>query len=207
MIHQDSMIDPDVRIGARTKVWEQARIREGASIGTDCVVGRGAYIDVGVTIGDRVKVQNNALLYHGVSVASSVFVGPGAIVTNDRMPRSVTARGSLAGAGEWTLTTTRLEEGSSIGAGAIVVAGNHIGRWATVGAGAVVTHVVPDHALVAGNPARRLGWVCRCGQRLVDQDDQPHAASAAGEAVCPECRRTYVINGDDCQETPTWGTR
>ncbi len=201
MIHQDAMLDPDVRIGARTKVWEQARIREGASLGEDCVVGRGAFIDAGVPIGDRVKIQNNALVYHGVTVASSVFIGPGAILTNDRMPRSVSADGSLAGAEDWTLTSTRLGEGSSIGAGAIVVAGSDVGRWATVGAGAVVTRPVPDHALVVGNPARRLGWVCLCGQRLTKADGGPLHGTDEGAARCPACGRDYDIVGERCIET------
>ncbi len=164
MIHPSADVAADARIGARTRIWDMARVREKAVIGDDCIVGRGAYIDFGVHIGDRVKIQNNALVYHGVSVASGVFIGPAAVLTNDRFPRSITADGALAGADDWTVSEIHLAEGCSVGAGAVVVAGCDVGRFATVGAGAVVTRSVPEHALVAGNPARLLGWVCACGQ-------------------------------------------
>lgn len=206
MIDRDAVVDPDVQIGPGTKVWEEVRIREGATIGSDCVIGRGVYIDAGVPIGDRVKIQNNALVYHGVSVASAVFIGPAAVLTNDRAPRSVASDGSLAGAEDWTLTETLLDEGCSVGAGAVVVAGNDIGRYAMVGAGSVVTHAVPPHALVAGNPARRLGWVCRCGQRLVSGDGRPLRGTAQGGAACPACERRYVVNQDTCLEVNDGGT-
>ena len=142
-------------------------MRTRARIGAECVIGRDAFIDEGVEIGDRVKIQNAALVYHGVTVEDGVFIGPNAILTNDRFPRSITATGELARADDWVVSPIRLRTGASIGAGAVVVAGRDVGRFATVGAGAVVTRSVPDHALVAGNPARRIGWVCACGRRLV----------------------------------------
>ena len=206
VIHPDALIDDGVHIGARTTIWEQARVREGARIGDDCVVGRGAYIDAGVPIGDRVKIQNNALIYHGVSVASAVFIGPAAVLTNDRVPRSVTGDGQLAHALDWTLTETRLGEGCSIGAGVVVIAGSDIGDYAMVGAGSVVTRVVPAHALVAGNPARQLGWTCRCGQRLVGPDGEVLPGGATGQARCPACSRPYAIDGDRCQAQAGDGT-
>ena len=198
MIHPDADVAPDARIGARTKVWDLARVREAAVIGSDCIVGRGAYVDAGVTVGDRVKIQNNALVYHGVDVASAVFIGPAAVLTNDRAPRSVTADGALASAEDWTVTSTKLHEGCSIGAAAVVVAGSDIGRYATVGAGAVVTRAVPDHALVVGNPARRLGWVCACGRRLTDESGAPVGAEHAGRATCTHDGSEYLITDDEC---------
>ncbi len=199
MIHPSADVAADARIGARTRIWDMARVREKAVIGDDCIVGRGAYIDFGVHIGDRVKIQNNALVYHGVSVASGVFIGPAAVLTNDRFPRSITADGALAGADDWTVSEIHLAEGCSVGAGAVVVAGCDVGRFATVGAGAVVTRSVPEHALVAGNPARLLGWVCACGQRLVDDSGKPIGPLHAGTAHCPRDGIGFTVGDGACR--------
>jgi serine acetyltransferase len=142
-------------------------------------------------------------VYHGVTVEDGVFIGPNAILTNDRFPRSITATGELAGAADWVVSPILLRTGASIGAGAVVVAGHDVGRFATVGAGAVVTRDVPDFALVAGNPARRLGWVCACGRRLVDMAGTPIAAASVGEASCPACGARYSIDIDRCVPQPT----
>ena len=142
-----------------------------------------------MVIGDRVKIQNAALIYHGVTVDDGVFIGPNAILTNDRFPRSITAGGDLARGDDWVVSPIRLRTGASIGAGAVVVAGLDVGRFATVGAGAVVTRDVPDHALVVGNPARRLGWVCACGQRLLDRDRTSDAGRRFGRR---SLRRVWV---------------
>jgi acetyltransferase-like isoleucine patch superfamily enzyme len=197
-IHPDAEVSPGVVIGERTRVWDRARVREGVVIGSDCIIGRGAYLDEGVRIGDRVKIQNNALVYHGVHVASGVFIGPAAILTNDRFPRSVTATGALASAEDWVVSDSFLEEGCSIGAGAVVVAGCTIGTFATVGAGAVVTRDVPGHCLVVGNPARALGWVCRCGQRLVDEHQRPVPGEHEGKVVCPRDGSVFVVSSNGC---------
>lgn len=208
-IHPTADLEADVRIGAGTSVWHRAQVRTGAVIGSDCVIGRDAFIDEGVEIGSRVKIQNAALVYHGVTVEDGVFIGPGAILTNDRYPRAITATGDLARADDWTVSPIVLRHGSSIGAGAVVVAGREVGAFATVGAGAVVTHDVPSHALVAGNPARRLGWMCACGVRLLDDEGNPAAASPPHyarhpEMHCPSCRRTYlyVPDADALEERP-----
>jgi UDP-2-acetamido-3-amino-2,3-dideoxy-glucuronate N-acetyltransferase len=200
VIHPSADVSADAVIGERTKIWNRAQVREGAVIGDDCIVGKDAYIDFGVHVGDRTKIQNGALVYHGVTVERGVFIGPGAILTNDRFPRSITPDGELAGADDWTVSTITLRYGCSVGAGAIVVAGNDIGRFATVGAGAVVTRSVPDHALVAGNPARRLGWVCACGQRLADANGAQFAPDGEGAATCPACGRAYTIGAGMCRE-------
>lgn len=196
-VHPTADIEAGVTIGAGSSIWHRAQIRAGATIGRDCIIGRDAFIDEGVVLGDRVKVQNLALVYHGVTVEDGVFIGPNAILTNDRYPRAITATGALARGDDWTVSPVRLREGCSIGAGAVVVAGTVVGRFATVGAGAVVTKDVADHALVAGNPARLLGWVCACGQRLMDADGRPAPAvpvpgERAATLACPACGRTYI---------------
>ena len=197
-IHESADIEAGVSVGAGTSIWNRAQVRNGAQVGADCVIGRDAFIDEQVVIGDRVKIQNAALVYHGVTVEDGVFIGPNAILTNDRFPRAITADGRLARAEDWTVSPIRLRTGASIGAGAVVVAGNDVGRFATVGAGAVVTRSVPDHALVAGNPARRIGWVCACGNRLADAAGAPFAADASGDATCTGCGLAYGIDDGSC---------
>ena len=200
-IHPSADIEADVTVGPDTAIWHRAQVRGGARIGAECVIGRDVFIDEGVEIGDKVKIQNAALLYHGVTVEDGVFIGPGAILTNDRYPRAITTTGDLARASDWTVSPVILRRGSSIGAGAVVVAGTDVGAFATVGAGAVVTRDVPSHALVVGSPARRIGWMCACGVRLVDSDGSPAAATPAHYSIrqdihCPSCGRTYVYVPD-----------
>lgn len=206
-IHPTADIEAGVDVGPRTTIWHRAQVRERARIGADCVIGRDAFIDKGVVLGDRVKVQNGALVYHGVTVEDAVFIGPGAILTNDRFPRAVSATGDLARPDDWAVSPVLLRAGCSIGAGAIVIAGNAVGPFATVGAGAVVTRDVPGHALVAGNPARRLGWVCACGRRLLDSTGHPAPAAFERYAidtdlVCSGCGRhyRYVSVGETLKE-------
>jgi acetyltransferase-like isoleucine patch superfamily enzyme len=203
-------LESGVSVGPRTSIWNRAVLRNGASVGADCVIGRDAFIDEGVRLGDKVKVQNGALVYHGVNVGNGVFIGPGAILTNDRYPRAITPTGELARGDDWTVSPIELADGCSIGAGAVVVAGTSIGRFATVGAGAIVTRDVPDYALVAGNPARRLGWVCACGTRLTDKSGKNASATPApGEPLkCARCGRLFAVNAQSgaLQETPTSST-
>ena len=198
-VHATADIEDDVDVGPRTSVWHRAQLRAGARVGADCIIGRDAFIDVGVLIGDRVKIQNAALVYHGTTVEDGVFIGPNAILTNDRYPRSVTSTGDLAGPGDWEVGQIALREGCSIGAGAIVVAGSDVGRYAMVGAGAVVTRTVTDHALVAGNPARRLGWLCACGSRLTEaasDEVAPPDPHPGAELMCAACDRRWVYVAD-----------
>jgi UDP-2-acetamido-3-amino-2,3-dideoxy-glucuronate N-acetyltransferase len=198
-VHPTADVEPDVEIGADSKVWHRAQLRTGARVGRECVIGRDAFIDAGVVIGDRVKVQNGALVYHGVTVEDGVFIGPGAILTNDRFPRAITSTGDLATADDWTVSPITLRSGCSIGAGAIVVAGVDVGAYATVGAGAVVTKHVTPNALVVGNPARRIGWMCACGSRLADGAGVPAPAAPTGSPVltCSSCERSYRYVPDD----------
>lgn len=191
-----------MRVGPRSSIWHRAQVRTGARIGADCVIGRDVFIDAGVTIGDRVKIQNGALVYHGVTVEDGVFIGPGAILTNDRFPRAISATGEFARADDWTVSPIVLGHGSSIGAGAVVIAGNDVGEFATIGAGSVVTRPVVSHALVVGNPARLIGWVCACGTRLLGLDAKPATAAPPLDADpeplhCPSCGRTYDHRPDD----------
>lgn len=201
-IHPTADLEADVWVGPGSSIWHRAQVRTGARIGAQCIIGRDAFIDEGVTLGDRVKVQNLALVYHGVTVEDGVFIGPNAILTNDRYPRAITADGALARADDWVVSPITLRRGCSIGAGAVVVAGVDVGRFATVGAGSVVTRTVPDHALVAGSPARRIGWVCACGQRLVDASGGQVRGDYEGAASCPRCPSRYAISADACLAGP-----
>jgi UDP-2-acetamido-3-amino-2,3-dideoxy-glucuronate N-acetyltransferase len=163
---EGAWIASDAVIGDGTQVWSLVQIREGASIGAECVIGRGAYIGIGVRLGDRCKIQNNALVYDPAAIGDGVFIGPGAILTNDRLPRAISPTGELKRADDWDPVGVTVETGASIGAGAVCVAPVRIGAWAMVAAGSVVVRDVPDHALVAGNPARQIGWVGRNGRRM-----------------------------------------
>ena len=182
-VHPSADVEADVSIGPGTRVWHRSQIRSGARLGREVTIGRDVFVDSDVVVGDRCKVQNGAQLFHGLTVEAGVFIGPGAILTNDRNPRAVLPSGEVASAADWTVSPIVLREGSSIGAGAIVIAGVEVGRHALVGAGAVVTKDVEAFELVAGNPARRLGWVCRCGHRLEEKGDGLR---------CGTCGRAYV---------------
>jgi UDP-2-acetamido-3-amino-2,3-dideoxy-glucuronate N-acetyltransferase len=167
-ISDDAQVAGDVTIGDGTQVWNLVQIRERAQIGAECIIGRGAYIGIGVRVGDHCKIQNNALVYDPAVIGDGVFIGPGAILTNDRLPRAISPSGELKRADDWDPVGVMIETGASIGAGAVCVAPVRIGAWAMVAAGSVVVRDVPDHALVAGNPARQIGWIGRDGRRMAD---------------------------------------
>jgi acetyltransferase-like isoleucine patch superfamily enzyme len=164
-----SEVAADAEIGEGTVVWGLAQVREGAVLGAECVIGRGAYVGAGVHLGDRVKVQNLAQVYEPAAVEDGVFIGPAAVLTNDENPRAIRPDGSRVDASQWEPVGVTLRRGCSVGARAVCVAPVEVGRWAMVAAGAVVVHDVPDFALVAGTPARRIGWVGPAGRRLLDE--------------------------------------
>lgn len=165
VIHESASVEAGSVIGPDTRVWALSQIRTGATIGSNCVVGRNVFIDADVAVGDNVKIQNNASLFEGVRIDDGVFVGPHVIFTNDRVPRAVNPDGSLKSKEDWQLDHTTVGRGAAIGAGAVILAGLTIGRWAMVGSGSVVTRDVADHALVVGNPARVVGFVSAAGTR------------------------------------------
>jgi UDP-2-acetamido-3-amino-2,3-dideoxy-glucuronate N-acetyltransferase len=174
-------VDERAELGAGTRVWHLAQIRENARTGRGCIIGRGAYVGPGVILGDHVKLQNYALVYEPARLEDAVFIGPSAVLTNDVYPRSVGVTGQLKRPADWDAKGVVVREGASVGARAVIVAGIEIGRWALIGAGAVVTRDVPDFALVAGVPARRIGWVGRAGVTLVPEGESRWRCPETGE--------------------------
>ncbi|HEX6346018.1 acyltransferase [Umezawaea sp.] len=161
-------------VGDGTRVWAFAHVLPGARIGRDCNVCDGAFVEGGAVLGDRVTVKNGTLVFDGVVCEDEVFLGPNVLFTNDLRPRAAIRR-----TGDALLSTT-VRRGASLGAGTVVVCGIEIGGYAFAAAGSVITEDVPAHAFVAGNPARRKGWVCACGERLAD------------DLSCPVCHNRYA---------------
>jgi acetyltransferase-like isoleucine patch superfamily enzyme len=162
-------------------VWHLAQVREHARIGAGCVLGRGAYVGPSVIIGRNCKLQNYSLVYEPALIEDGVFIGPGVVLTNDLHPRAVNADGSLKSEDDWHMVGVTIRSGAAVGARSVCVAPVTIGRWAMVAAGSVVTKNVPDYALVAGVPAKQIGWVGRAGVRLVKQDDGTWLCPSSGE--------------------------
>lgn len=183
----------NAKIGDGSSIWHLAQVREDAVLGENCIVGRGAYVGSGVVMGDNCKLQNYALVYEPAKLGDGVFVGPAVVFTNDHYPRSIAPDGSLKRGDDWEHVGVTCEEGASIGARSVCVAPVTIGRWALVAAGSVVIKDVPDYALVAGNPARRIRWVGEAGVPLEDAGD--------GMWRCPQTGRTYRQEGETL--TPT----
>jgi UDP-2-acetamido-3-amino-2,3-dideoxy-glucuronate N-acetyltransferase len=182
-IHPTAEISPEAAIGAGTKIWRHSQVVSGAAIGAGCTIGHNCTVFGKAVLGDHVKLEANVDVWDLVTLEERVFVGPSVVFTNDPTPRSrdVSKRDS------WLPTLVR--QGAAIGANATVVCGVTIGPWAMIGAGAVVTKDVPAYALVAGVPAKRLGWVCTCGARLDFE--------AGTETRCPECGSAYLMTGGE----------
>lgn len=156
-VHQSSYIDEDVEIGKGTKIWYFCHIQKGAKIGENCSFGQNVNVANNVRIGNGVKVQNNVSIYEGVELEDYVFCGPSMVFTNDLTPRAKYPKGTIE------YKKTLIKEGASIGANATIVCGHTVGKWAMIAAGAVVTKDVPDFALMAGVPAKQIGWVDEYG--------------------------------------------
>lgn len=175
-VHPSSYVDENVQIGQGTKIWYFSHVQSDVEIGENCSFGQNVNISSHVKIGNGVKVQNNVSIYEGVELEDYVFCGPSMVFTNDLTPRAKYPKGSAG------YKKTLLKEGATVGANATIVCGHTIGKWAMVAAGAVVTKDVKDYSLVAGVPARQIGWVCECGERLDE-----------GIYECKKCGRKYLV--------------
>ena len=182
-VHDSAVIDDDVVIGSRTKIWHFSHILPGTRIGEGCNIGQNVVIGPRVAIGNGCKIQNNVSVYEGVTLEDDVFCGPSMVFTNVFNPRSHIRR-------MHELRATRVGKGSTIGANATIVCGNTLGEYSFIGAGAVVTMDVPAHALMVGNPAVQKGWVCSCGVRLLD------------DLSCPTCLTAYEKNEKGLKPLP-----
>lgn len=164
-VHPTAVIDESVEIGERTKIWHFSHVMKGAKIGTDCSLGQNVFVGSRVVIGNNCKIQNNVSVYDLVTLEDNVFCGPSMVFTNDTNPRAGYPKG-----GVWV--PTLVKEGASIGANATIVCGVTLGRHCFIGAGALIHKDVKDYALMVGVPARLIGWMCECGERLkFDQQD------------------------------------
>ena len=170
-VHESSYVGENVKIGKGTKIWHFSHIQSGAEIGENCSFGQNVNVSNNVRIGNGVKVQNNVSIYEGVELEDYVFCGPSMVFTNDLTPRAKYPKGNTG------YKRTLLKEGATVGANATIVCGHTIGKGAMIAAGAVVTGDVPDYALMAGIPARQIGWVCECGEVL------------NGQTKCENCGR------------------
>lgn len=187
MIDPTAIVDEGARIGAGTRIWHFAHISAGATIGTGCSLGQGVYIANDVTIGRNVKIQNHVSVYDAVTLEDDVFCGPSMVFTNVVNPRSAVPRKDA-------YRPTLVKQGATLGANCTIVCGVTIGRHAFVAAGAVVTRDVRDHALVAGVPARRIGWMSRHGERLDFGGDD-----IDGAATCAATGELYLLRDGVCR--------
>lgn len=178
-------VSTEAVIGEGSSIWHLAQVREAVRMGSNCIIGRGAYIGPGVEMGKNCKVQNYALVYEPAKLGDGVFIGPAVVLTNDTYPRAINPDGTIKSVHDWEPVGVTIERGASIGARATCVAPVTIGAWATVAAGAVVVKDVPAHALVVGVPARRVGWVGEAGVPLA-------AGDSADVWICPTTGDRYI---------------
>ena len=187
VVHPSAIVDEGASLGAGTQVWHWVHICAGARIGDGCSLGQNVFVGNRAVLGNNVHVQNNVSLYDDVTLEDDVFCGPSMVFTNVINPRSHVSRKD-----EYRKTLVR--RGASIGANATIVCGVTIGRYAFIGAGAVVTRNVPDFGLLVGVPARRTGWVCKCGVKLTTPDNDD------GSVACVDCGVHYRISSGHCVE-------
>jgi UDP-2-acetamido-3-amino-2,3-dideoxy-glucuronate N-acetyltransferase len=183
-IHPSSVVDDDVEIGDGTAIWHFVHISAGARIGAGCSLGQNVFIGRGVRIGTGVRIQNNVSIYAGVEVEDDAFIGPSCVFTNVKNPRAFVSRKDA-------FAPTRVRRGASLGANATIICGVELGTYCLVGAGAVVTRDVAPYALVLGTPARSVGFVCRCGERLPN----------GSPSQCGSCGARYEITRDRYRES------
>jgi acetyltransferase-like isoleucine patch superfamily enzyme len=186
-IHATAEIEEGAQISSGVSIWQFAHVREGCVVGENVVIGRGVYVGAGVLIGSNCKIQNYSLLYEPAVLEAGVFIGPGVILTNDQYPRAINPDGSQKSASDWDATGVTVREGASIGAGSTCIAPIEIGAWALVAAGSTVTKSVPAFALMAGVPAKRIGWVGKAGMPLLSEGD--------GRFSCPKTGVQYFEQG------------
>ncbi len=186
-IHPTADVSEKAVIAEGTSVWHQAQVRELAEIGKNCIIGKGVYIDAGVHVGDNVKIQNYTSVYHGVRLEDGVFVGPHVCFTNDLRPRAINPDGSLKSAEDWVLSKTLVQRGAALGANSTIRCGITIGEWAMIGSGSVVTGDIPNYGLAWGNPARLHGFVCPCGETLVEDLEETKERSSKNGWVTAQC--------------------
>ncbi len=179
--HSTALVDPPATIGDGTKVWHFAHVMSGAKVGTQCSLGQNVFVGSRGVIGDRCKIQNNVSIYDDVILGNDVFVGPSAVFTNVVNPRAFVVRKD-------EYRRTEVEDGVSIGANATIVCGYRLGAYAFVAAGAVVAKDVAPYALVAGVPAKRIGWICKCGITLPKGKNKKHV-------TCAACGDRYALSG------------
>lgn len=164
----------------RGKIWDNSQVLQGAEIGENCIVGHNCFIGSKAKLGNGVKIESNTDVWNYVTLEDYVFVGPSAVFTNDRNPRAKYPKAKYPEYGQWL--PTLVKTGATIGANATIICGNTIGKWAIIGAGAVVADNIPDYAVVAGVPAKIIGWACECGNNLEFKNET---------AVCEICKRKY----------------
>ncbi len=180
IVHATAVVDEGAQVGEGTRIWHFTHVSSGSTIGERCVLGQNVFVGSGVAIGDGVKIQNNVSVYAGVTIADDVFLGPSCVFTNVLTPRAHVERKD-------EYAPTSVGRGVTVGANATVVCGHALGDYALVGAGSVIITDVPAHAVMVGNPSRRIGWACKCGEVL----------PSAG--VCARCGDKYELTAQSCR--------
>jgi UDP-2-acetamido-3-amino-2,3-dideoxy-glucuronate N-acetyltransferase len=180
-VHESAYVDEGVNIGNGSRIWHFSHVLKNSTIGENCIIGQNVMIGSDVEIGNRCKIQNNVSVYKGVILEDDVFCGPSCVFTNVYNPRAFIERKN-------EFLNTRVKKGATIGANATIICGATIGRYAMVGAGAVVKSNIPDYAIVAGVPSKRVGWACKCGTTLKFNDNL---------AICTYCGNEYETGNDN----------